>query len=72
MLLEIHLNDDGAAFAREIAETLPIGHTRTRQILNEMAESGLVSVRDVADVNIYSLTEQGYDTLVQTLREEID
>jgi Mn-dependent DtxR family transcriptional regulator len=71
-MLEILLNDDGAAFAGEISETLPVGKTRARQILAELADDGLVRIKNVSDVNIYSLTEEGHSELLSHLRAEID
>jgi predicted ArsR family transcriptional regulator len=71
-MLEILLNDDGAAFAAEISETVPIGKTRVRQILAELAEDDLVCIKNMSDVNIYRLTEEGHSELLSHLRAEID
>lgn len=70
--MEVFLNDDGAAFATQIQETLPISTTRTRQILAELSEDGLVTVRKKSDVNIYSLSDEGYDRAVSFMRETVD
>jgi len=71
LLLEIYIADDGA-FAKEIAEGLPVGVTRTRQMLAELADKGDVRIRSVSDINIYALTDSGHERLVSRLREDAE
>ena len=71
ILLEIFLSRDRAVFGVEIAERVPIGGERVRQILQELESEGLVDKRKVSGRNIYRLTDEGYGQLADELRDAV-
>jgi len=72
LLVELLLHRDRAAFSSEIANRVPVGQERVRQILNELSEQGLVCVDNVSGTNVYRLTESGFDEVSALLRDEIE
>ena len=72
VLLEILLNRDRAVFASEIADELPVGKERVRQILSTAVAEDRVQKESVSGRNLYRLTEEGFNQLSATLRSEFD
>jgi Mn-dependent DtxR family transcriptional regulator len=72
LLVELLLHRDRAAFSSEIADRVPVGQERVRQILKELSEQGLVRVDNVSGTNVYRLTDDGFDEVSTLLRDEIE
>jgi predicted ArsR family transcriptional regulator len=72
VLLEILLNRDRAVFASEIAEELPVGKERVRQILKTAAAEDRVQKESVSGRNLYRLSDDGFDHLAAALRAQFD
>lgn len=72
VLLELLLYTDRAAFGPELAENLPVGDERVRQILSELEEDGFVDISKVGGSNVYRLTDAGFEHLTKYLRDNID
>jgi len=72
VLLEILLNRDRAVFASEIADNLPVGKERVRQILSTAVTENRVQKESVSGRNLYRLTDEGFTRLAATLRSEFD
>jgi predicted ArsR family transcriptional regulator len=72
VLLEILLNRDRAVFASEIAEELPVGKERVRQILKTAAAEDRVQKESVSGRNLYRLSDNGFDHLAAALRSKFD
>lgn len=71
VLLELLLQDDELLRYPDIAENLPIGDERVRQILEDLEDDGYVSIQQHG-ANFYRLTDDGYEHLANELRERID
>lgn len=72
VLLEILLNRDRAVFASEIAEELPVGKERVRQILKTAVAEDRVQKESVSGRNLYRLSDNGFDHLAAALRLKFD
>ena len=72
VLLEILLNRDRAVFASEIAEELPVGKERVRQILKTAVAEDRVQKESVSGRNLYRLSDNGFDDLAAALRSQFD
>ena len=74
VMLEIFaISRDRPAFTNELAEELPIDNERVRQILKELTEDrGWVEKNKVSGRNLYVLTEEGYEHLMEELRACLD
>ena len=72
VLLEILLGRDRAVFGVEIAEQLPVGKERSRQLLSELESKGYVEKSKISGRNLYRLTDSGYEHLAEELREIVD
>jgi predicted ArsR family transcriptional regulator len=72
VLLEILLNRDRAVFASEIAEEVPVGKERVRQILKTAVAEDRVEKESVSGRNLYRLSDDGFETLATALRSQFD
>jgi len=71
VLLELLLHPDRAVYTGEVAEYLPVGTERTRQLLAELAADGLIDITDVRGRNVHRLTDAGLNHLRSELRDTI-
>lgn len=71
VLLEFLLHDNKQLFLSQVAETLPIGKERVRQILENLEDEGYVNVTRRAS-NLYKLSDDGFEYLAAELREAVD
>ena len=68
VLLEILLKRDRPLFSSEIDAVTPVGQERTRQVLDELGDRGLVGIEKVSGRKLYTLTDEGFDLLAHELR----
>jgi Mn-dependent DtxR family transcriptional regulator len=72
-MLEIFAIRDRPAFTKELAEELPIKKERVRQILKRLNEDqDWVEKNKVSGRNLYALTEEGHEHLMEELRACLD
>ena len=71
VLLEILLGRDRAVFLAEIADELPVGKERVRQLLSSLVEDGKVDKNQISGRNLYRLTDKGFEELSAELRDRI-
>lgn len=72
VLAELLLHPDSAVFSDSIAENVPVGRERVRQILRELEDDGYVDIEEISGSNVYRLTESGYERVAKTIRSEIE
>jgi len=70
VLAELLIRDSRAVFAVELADELPVGKTRVRQILSELADDGLVDIQEISGRNLYRLTDNGRERATAWMRDQ--
>jgi len=71
VLLEFLLHENNQLFLSQVAETLPVGQERTRQLLEDLEGEGYVDVNRSAS-NLYKISDEGFEYLARELRERVD
>jgi hypothetical protein len=74
LLFEVMVVDDGAVFAGQLLETVPLESVQgIRDRLNELAdESEWLELEKVGNRNLYRLTEAGRTRLLDEIRSRLD
>jgi len=71
VLLEILLKRDRPLFSSEIDTVTPVGSERTRQVLDELSDDGLIEIEKVSGRKLYALTDEGFTVLSGELRSMV-
>lgn len=73
LMLEIYVADDGAQFATQVQENVPLSTVQgVRDRLNEIVEATeYVEMNKISGRNLYRLTDEGKDYVLSELRHRI-
>jgi predicted transcriptional regulator len=68
LLLEIVLQRDRPLFSSDLGDATELSSERARQIMQELADDGLVEIKSVSGRNLYYITDEGFELLSEELR----
>ena len=70
LLFEVMVVDDGAVFAAQLDETVPLDSTQgIRDRLNELAaDTDMLELQKVGQRNLYRLTDSGRERVLEKVR----